>query len=301
MKTKVLVVIIFAISIKVSIAQPYESIFGEYNTSWNVTNSELFGVFTDSLVVDGDTLINGFIYKKIKFYNIYAPNYPPEQMDYTSFIREDTLTGQVWYLKDCYDDSTEILIMDLNLQLNDSFYMFGGYNFGYYQVDSIYYLYNKKHIQFNCLIYVVQPPEKFLFIEGVGTNRGITYLDACIFDGSSYLLCSYKNYDIYYQNQHPYYQGHCNTFFTDYKITREDGLPFIYPNPVNDILIIDIQDGDYKDKNIKIVDVMGNIIYQIYIQNTAKIDISHLPDGIYFVSVQSDNNHFQKKIIKMKP
>ena len=67
----------------------------------------------------------------------------------------------------------------------------------------------------------------------------------------------------------------------------------IYPNPaVNEISIIGMDDG-----NIIIFDAYGRIIKDQSLFNS-KIDISGLPDGVYFISLYSPNQPITKRIIK---
>jgi len=71
----------------------------------------------------------------------------------------------------------------------------------------------------------------------------------------------------------------------------------IYPNPaVGEIEIIGI-DGFIDDLKVKIFDAFGTVVRKQSLYNQ-KIDISGLPNGIYFISINTDNQQITKRIIK---
>lgn len=76
----------------------------------------------------------------------------------------------------------------------------------------------------------------------------------------------------------------------------------VKPNPTKgifNIAVIGISDYDTKSE-LKIVDMLGNLVYQTTILKTNfSLDISFLPNGIYNIMVNSTNNLFQKRIIKI--
>ena len=67
----------------------------------------------------------------------------------------------------------------------------------------------------------------------------------------------------------------------------------IYPNPANDVLIIE---STFKIDKIKIIDINGACIKIPISEN--KINLSSLPKGIYIVNIQTSKTIFTKKIIK---
>jgi len=85
--------------------------------------------------------------------------------------------------------------------------------------------------------------------------------------------------------------------------TIESDVVKIYPNPTNGQLII--ENGQWTIENIEIFDVMGKSAAIVETwraaslrQPTTTIDISHLPSGIYFVRIQTENGMVTRKIIK---
>jgi len=71
----------------------------------------------------------------------------------------------------------------------------------------------------------------------------------------------------------------------------------IYPNPtVGEIEIIGIDDF-IDDFEVKIIDAFGRVVREQSLYNQ-KIDISDLPDGIYYISIYSHNQQIIRRIIK---
>jgi hypothetical protein len=71
----------------------------------------------------------------------------------------------------------------------------------------------------------------------------------------------------------------------------------IYPNPVKDILNINNETG--KEITISLKDVAGKeLVRKISTSQTASIDLNHYKAGIYFITVNNDNNVITQKIVK---
>lgn len=76
----------------------------------------------------------------------------------------------------------------------------------------------------------------------------------------------------------------------------------VFPNPINGKFNLDITDRSIAKINIKIYNVLGNIVFVEYdFQLNGKlhktIDISTLPKGIYHLKVESDNISVIKRIV----
>lgn len=80
-----------------------------------------------------------------------------------------------------------------------------------------------------------------------------------------------------------------NTGIQDYK---QEAIT-IYPNPVNDVLNINLNENI---QSIKIISLDGRVLLTESFKNT--IDVSTLADGIYFVEVSTLGNSYRKKIVK---
>ena len=60
----------------------------------------------------------------------------------------------------------------------------------------------------------------------------------------------------------------------------------MYPNPSTDFVTLELNNG--KTGTVKIVDLVGNVVYSESIISTAKLNVSEFKNGIYFVTVESE-------------
>ena len=74
----------------------------------------------------------------------------------------------------------------------------------------------------------------------------------------------------------------------------------IYPNPVRDVLNIDLSNN--KNSSIEIISVTGVVVKQIYAageNNRVQVNISCLPSGIYAVKINSNGKTKSMRFVKM--
>jgi hypothetical protein len=290
----ILIILIVFYSISEVKSQPYNSIFGNNSTTWNTKQTQLFGDYTDSLFYVSDTTINSQLFKK--FYLFSLGQISPS---YTGFLKEDTITGKAWYFSSV--DTTQRLIMDLSLQLADSFMV----NNSYYLVDSIYYVSGSKHIRLNYIFQFFPTSqsisEKFLMIEGVGTNLGVKYQDMGLFGGAPYLLCQYKDLNFNYGNANPSYANTCMVITAQTEVTEQSVNFEIFPNPTNGLVFIKSGNLNNEIRSVTFYNSIGQKVYQNF--NFTKdfktpINIQNFDRGICTLIIETsiDKKHF--KIIK---
>lgn len=71
----------------------------------------------------------------------------------------------------------------------------------------------------------------------------------------------------------------------------------VYPNPSNGLFTVSITNWE-KPIDIKVIDVIGKVIWQDFNQNqTIEIQFLNQPKGVYFVKVQSEGYQAVKKIV----
>jgi len=95
----------------------------------------------------------------------------------------------------------------------------------------------------------------------------------------------------------------CNDIFSQ-KLNLEDIIK-IYPNPVRDILFVDLNSFDSQKVNISIYNILGKIVYEVkesVVNNNLvyEIVLSEQTQGIYFLKMLIDNQIIIKKILIMK-
>ncbi len=80
----------------------------------------------------------------------------------------------------------------------------------------------------------------------------------------------------------------------------------IFPNPVRDLLYLEYKDKDESDNLIKIINSLGEIVYEKFFDfengNMIEIDMSNIPEGTLFISVLKNNGQIlaSKKIVHVK-
>lgn len=168
-------------------AQPYERFLGVDTTRWNIDwcNLDQGGLVTKIAI--GDTIVNGINYKKVGRLDNGVFHFQLSPYSGNGLVREDTTLGKAWFLSITHlsngqDSLVERLVLDLSLEVADTFVVFGpavyrvGDPFGvdslHLIVDSIYFSAGQKHLRF-------QPAGgqmNLLFIEGVGSNLGWAYM-----------------------------------------------------------------------------------------------------------------------------
>lgn len=70
------------------------------------------------------------------------------------------------------------------------------------------------------------------------------------------------------------------------------------PNPANESVSVTIDGVD--NANVKIVDVLGNIVYSKSVNATTKINVAEFRNGIYFVTIEGDNKKTTTKKLIVK-
>lgn len=73
-----------------------------------------------------------------------------------------------------------------------------------------------------------------------------------------------------------------------------NGTIEIYPNPSNAIFYLQTQ--NYSIKNIKVYDLLGNLLTDKY-SEFDEINLAHLTKGTYLIKVQTNNSIFNKKVV----
>ncbi len=71
----------------------------------------------------------------------------------------------------------------------------------------------------------------------------------------------------------------------------------LYPNPATDIINISVQ-GNSNDMNAEIYNVSGQVVYKAAVQNNSSINISNLPDGMYYIRLNGETANGTQKFIK---
>jgi len=71
----------------------------------------------------------------------------------------------------------------------------------------------------------------------------------------------------------------------------------VYPNPATDVINISVT-GNNNDMNAEIYNVSGQVVYKAAVQNHSSINISNLPDGMYYIKLNGETANGTQKFIK---
>lgn len=82
------------------------------------------------------------------------------------------------------------------------------------------------------------------------------------------------------------------------ELANEEGLFQIYPNPVDDILFINCQ-TELQINKLVITDLTGKTIESNISQLNNKIDVSHLKEGVYYLTISFEGHSQILKFIKL--
>lgn len=87
----------------------------------------------------------------------------------------------------------------------------------------------------------------------------------------------------------------CNTptvSVTEY--TKKNKIK-LYPNPAQDYITISDAENQLENTHMEILNSLGQLVLTETINGNERIDISHLPDGIYFIQLKSSDINFSSQ------
>lgn len=306
---KFLLISLLSLSFTFGNAQtPYHP-FPEDSAQWSIWVNNTTSIKSFQLKMFGDTLINGINYNKI--YKSPYINYPPLNTDTLHcFIRQDTAQRKVYvrYPFNIYNDSSEILLYNFNLHVNDTFnikLIADGTTHPFlvtYVIDSVQTNIDfRRQFEFQPVSFPVWGPGcdyGCQWFEGIGNFCNFLYTEIPVG------YCDSPNYhqfntECFWQNG-IYVTGGT---YCDYNSPVEVNEPDwqsnkleIIPNPVTDESAISLQDKNITE--IKIINSSGQVVLKKNSDiNNFKIIANDFKNGIYILLSNSTNNVYSQKFI----
>ena len=289
-------------------AQPYESFFNkdkiEYHLCMPARTYQIAspGITYRFYIYKDDTAcFHDVCYNKC-FVESYAVAW--------AYLREDTTYGKIYRYYPNID--TEYVWCDMSLNagdtfvlpaINDRLYRYNEQNVKLV-VDSVAYINGKKIIYFpyiknshslmwfNGNFFIDKTVVKLSFIEGVGPTYGPLGYDPLGPGGLSFLSCVHVNDTLLYIANA---NAGCNLYYVHINEANFSRYINIYPNPAKDYIYIDFPEE--KIKSIKLYNLLG-VLLKEQKSNKTSVDISSLPQGIYLLSIETDETVIAKKIVK---
>jgi hypothetical protein len=283
--------------------------FPDSNATWASTYDDINpGYSYDRFYLDGDTIMEGRIYNKV--YNFINWN----QRNFVGGIRQDTTEKRVYaklssYLYPLYpatvppfQDTSDCLLYDFNLQIGDSIKIPSTYWFyGYLYVNNI----DSTEIEGNYRKYWVlnsnlHPWENSYWIEGIGSLNGLFWPH---YD-REFSIC---NLECMTQDSVQLYVWDGVTYCPYYANSiRKNNLRSkvkVYPNPILNYLNVDLSDYEIRNAKYIIFDFVGKVIIskRKFLNANPQLDLTSLLDGIYIIQIEIENQFYNYKFIKSSP
>lgn len=271
--------------------------FPEKNASWNFSygnwsiTGETYGDY--SVMLTGDTIINGQIYHK---FNI---SYVQENtigicaglslVGYRGAIRQDTASRKVYIIPPSSD--IEFLLYDFSLQIGDTV---KGYlqslNFGLDIVEAIDSIFVDNTYRTR---WKINSCYEIFLVEGMGSTYGLFQPSpGCVADlPYFYMHCFRQNNQVVYTDS----STSCALITSSHSIENISNNLIIYPNPSTGTFTVSNNNGTIRE--IIISDIMGNFIRQQHADKQRKVTISGLDQGLYFLKITDNGGRTVNKKI----
>lgn len=268
----------------------YSSFFGSESTEWHVEdmNYDVYGQ-NYRYLIRGDTIISGMNYKKMEVHRVMATapqTYFESGIDssLSGFVREDTIEGKLW-VRNGLTENGDDLIVNLSLNIGDTFYYRDNRGFGIYVVHDVFMdSLGRKVIAFNDGYY------QFFFIESVGASTFFGRVNLGLY---STVICIFHDDTLTYRNNNlsDIDTGNCwSAYRLGVEGTAKNNIK-IYPNPAYNYIKVD----DNKLKCVQIYDQKGVLIAEA---SNSIVDMTGKPSGLYVIVAITDDKIIYKKIIK---
>lgn len=271
-------------------AQSYISMPFEDGMLWRQHSTKNISMAYIEHRLDGDTIIAGKTYKKVKW-NKYQN---PSSWSYWFFsneimfkaVREDTINKKVYaYL------NGDSLIYDFGLNVGDTIHssllaFFRDAGVDTIRIDFIdsILLNGVYHKRFNSTPTLLPGnfPNVYHYIEGIGSTEGFLSTNM-VFEGEQHLICVGKTYN---QSLYPDSSMSCIYATSIDEKNSSDANILISPNPSSDYLNIDTS---IPNLSIDVVDMLGRTIFKEWLLlDKNKIDIHNWETGLYSIQFYSN-------------
>lgn len=274
------------------------------NSRWNCWDldgaSSCRATYNYNLYFNGDSIINGNQYFKLykvgyKDYIVYPGGCIGPRQYYHYFYTLVRYHQNKLYIKDNF---SEQLFIDYNLQIGDSIKNVGfttGIPLKINRIDSVNI--NGNYLKRFFFQSTVNALDTGYVIEKIGSNHGFISEFTPWFESYKELICYSENNVTLYTD--PNSNHNCELTLNINETNNESNIFSLHPNPASNSFSIKINGNQSTPKNIIITNYLGEIILEEpYKEHNFNFSISHLPNGIYFVLIETASGTSVKKIIK---
>ena len=253
---------------------------------WQPPSPQIY--WTETYKIYGDTIIGDLTY--LKLYK--SEEEIPSNWQYLGGIREQN--QKVWYIGT--NNYPESEMYDFSFNIGDTI----SFLYDPMVVDSIAYKpingEPRKHIYFS---YYGTPDFTELWIEGIGSNRGILQSGPAMFVGGwTWLLCKSENGELLYMN--PGYQS-CYMISTGIEENKSGSELTISPNPVKGQF--ELRSSMLEIEGLKIISIYNGEGKKVREITTAQrsenitIEADGWNKGLYLIRLETGGKTFSSKLI----
>ena len=270
----------------------------EWNILWQSTGVPTPELITESLVISGDTLIDGELYKKVLRKLSSETQYWHGSMEYDLYgIIKEEESGKVFYKPK--EQEVEYLLYDFGMNVNDTAVMYWCQNPNcevHVRIDSI----ATQHIAgAERRVFYVSSKDSFsdwrwlnTWVEGIGATEGLLYSCHVVSAGGitlHELLCYHVDGELVWQN--PIY----NTCLIDnYDGIQDNTVGFsvqVYPNPAKDKVVIE----GIEASEVQVYNALGQLVKTV--RDANEISVADLAEGVYLLRIlDADGKVYTNKI-----
>ena len=272
----------------------------EWNILWQSTGVPTPELITESLVISGDTLIDGELYKKVLRKLSSETQYWHGSMEYDLYgIIKEEESGKVFYKPK--EQEVEYLLYDFGMNVNDTAVMYWCQNPNcevHVRIDSI----ATQHIAgAERRVFYVSSKDMYgdewhwlnTWVEGIGAMEGLLYSCHIVNAGGitlHELLCYHEDGELVWQN--PTY----NTCLID-PLGIQDNIEAsglrVYPNPARDRVVVEGMEA----VEVMVYNISGQMVKCV--RGTNEINVEGLAEGVYLVRIMdADGKVYTNKITK---
>jgi hypothetical protein len=258
----------------------YTSIFGINSTKWDAPSCNMGFTNLIQQEVGMNITVDGIDYKKVGTIHSSGISYELNGISANGYIRENTNSGKVWFNGTVETfpsfDTLEYLVMDLSLNVNDTFLIHENMGQIFTSIiDSVYYMSGIKHVQTNYTHW--SSAEPLTFIEGVGTNYGFAYMHDS-YNTCRCLISFNKDLNEVYSN------GNCLPLAGENSVPEPEPEVSVFPNPASTHITIQSKPGD----QYEIYSIDGQrILLGTLKTSSMQVNLNKLIPNVYFVQVNS--------------
>jgi hypothetical protein len=283
-----LIVLVFSVA---SSGQTYNPLI-ESGKTWNVLTVTMADWFTSTYILDGDTLLDGYLWQKL-----YRKDYNGSLPEYAGGLREESSEKRVYFYD--HNSTSGGLLYDFSLQRGDtvtiqSFNGFKGFELTL-QVDTVDEVTDETGISRKRMLLSSYYSKNYgeEWIEGIGSMSGL------ISPGNFYYMAdlNWESLCTKRDGATIFYNPLFDTCFISYvgirEVTPETPAIDVSPNPVTDVSILRLINFKCNSFWLDICDLTGRRVFRKFCPgNQYIINNQEFVPGVYFIKATGQDLGF---------